>query len=55
MANSYWLKQEKLFLNAIKDVKIPNVTLDKVDFIKVSNNTDINSIPPGGGCYCSLL
>jgi len=51
MANSYWLKQEKLFLNAIKDVKIPNVTLDKVDFIKVSNNTDINSIPPGGGCY----
>jgi len=51
MANSYWLKQEKIFLNAIKDVKIPNETLDKVDFIKVSKNTDINSIPSGGGCY----
>lgn len=51
MANSYWLKQEKLFLNAIKDVKIPNETLDKVDFIKVSKNTDINSIPSGGGGY----
>jgi len=51
MANSYWLKQEKIFLNAIKDVKIPNQTLDKVDFIEVRKNTDINSIPSGGGCY----
>jgi hypothetical protein len=51
MANSYWLKQEKIFLNAIKDVKIPNETLDKVDFIEVRKNTDINSIPSGGGCY----
>ena len=51
MANSYWLKQEKIFLNAIKGVKIPNETLDKVDFISVSKNTDINSIPSGGGCY----
>lgn len=51
MANSYWLKQEKIFLNAIKDVKIPNETLEKVDFIKVTNNNDINSIPSGGGCY----
>ena len=51
MVNNYWLKQEKIFLNAIKDVKIPNETLDKVDFIKVSKITDLNSIPSGGGCY----
>lgn len=51
MANSYWLKQEKLFLDAIKDVKIPNAKLDRVDFISVKKNTDINSIPSGGGCY----
>jgi hypothetical protein len=51
MANSYWLKQEKIFLNAIKDVKIPNETLEKVDFIRISTINDINSIPSGGGCY----
>jgi len=32
MANSYWLTQEKKFLNAIKDVEIPNANLDTVDF-----------------------
>ena len=51
MANSYWLEQEKIFLNAIKDVKIPNTILTNVDFKLVKNNTDLNSIPSGGGCY----
>lgn len=51
MANSYWLKQEKLFLDAIKDVKIPNAKLDRVDFVSVKKSNDINSIPTGGGCY----
>jgi hypothetical protein len=32
-------------------VKIPNKKLDKVDFISVKKNADINAIPTGGGCY----
>ena len=51
MANSYWLEQEKIFLEAIKDVEIPNEILDNVDFKLVKNNTDLNSIPSGDGCY----
>jgi len=51
MGNSYWLKQEKIFLNAIKNVKIPNEQLDNVDFKLIKNNSDITSIPSGGGCY----
>jgi hypothetical protein len=51
MSNSYWLEQEKRFLEAIKDVEVPNGTLDKVDFILVKNGDDLNSIPSGGGCY----
>lgn len=51
MANSYWLEHEKKFLNAIKDVEIPNQKLTNVDFILLKRSADINSIPSGGGCY----
>lgn len=51
MANKYWLKQEEKFLNAIKNIEIPNASLENVDFKLVKNNNDLNSIPPGGGCY----
>lgn len=51
MANSYWIKQEKIFLDAIKDVEIPNEKLAKVDFKLIRTSADINSIPSGGGCY----
>lgn len=51
MANSYWLAQEKIFLDAIKDVEIPNKRLDKVDFKSINSADDLNSIPSGGGCY----
>lgn len=51
MANDYWLEQEKVFLNAIKDVEIPNEQLEDVDFKLLKNSEDINSIPSGGGCY----
>lgn len=51
MANSYWLEQEKVFLEAIKDVEIPNEKLAKVDFKLIKTISDINDIPSGGGCY----
>lgn len=54
MANSYWLEQEKKFLEAIKDVEIPNETLYKVDNLLVKHHNDLNTIPCGGGCYWIL-
>jgi len=51
MANSYWLKQEKRFLRAIKNVDIPNYQLKKVDFVIVKTPNDLSSLPDGGGCY----
>ncbi len=51
MANSYWLEQEKIFLDAIKEVEIPNKTLDRVDNLVVKSSNDLNAIPSGGGCY----
>lgn len=51
MANKFWLEQEEKFLNAIKNVEIPNYCLDNVDFKIVKNSNDLNSIPSGGGCY----
>ncbi len=51
MANDYWIKQEKIFLDAIKDVEIPNEKLAKVDFQLIKSSADINYIPSGGGCY----
>ncbi len=51
MANNYWLEQEKIFIDALKDIEIPNEKLDKVDFKLIKSNSDLNLIPSGGGCY----
>lgn len=51
MTNDYWIKQEKIFLDAIKDVEIPNEILAKVDSQLIKSTADINHIPSGGGCY----
>lgn len=51
MANSYWLEQEKKFLEAIKDVEIPNGKMENVDSVLVKDTTDLNLLPSGGGCY----
>lgn len=51
MANNYWLEQEKKFLRAIKDVDVPNETLDNVDFVEIKSVNDFNEISDGGGCY----
>jgi hypothetical protein len=51
MKNDYWLKQEKIFLNAIKRAKIPNASLARVAYIHIKKHTDIAKIPSGGGCY----
>ncbi len=50
MLNQYWVNQEKKFLKAIKDVEIPNSNLDKVDYIEIKSQEDLNKIPNGGGC-----
>lgn len=51
MANSYWLKQEKKFFKAIKNAKVPNTKLEKVDHTMVKTANDLKNIPNGGGCY----
>lgn len=51
MSNKYWLEQENKFLNAVKNIEIPDGQLNKVDFIKVRNKDDLSNIPNGGGCY----
>lgn len=51
MANSYWVKQEKKFLRALKSVRIPGSDLDKVDNIIIKTSNDLKKIPDGGGCY----
>lgn len=38
-------------MNAIKDVVIPDNTLNNVDYLLVKSKNDINKIPKGGGCY----
>lgn len=51
MANNYWIEQENKFLDAIKDVEVPNAILDNVDSVLLKNSCDVNEIPSGGGCY----
>ena len=51
MYNSYWIEQEKIFSDAIKNVKIPNASLDKVNNIIINTATDLSKIPDVGGCY----
>lgn len=49
--NNFWLEEEKKFLKAIENVEIPNSNLDKVNFINVKSQDDLNHISDGGGCY----
>jgi hypothetical protein len=51
MSNSYWLEQEKKFLEAISNVDVPNETLDKVDSVKIKSHDDFTKISNGGCCY----
>jgi len=51
MANEIWKQEEQKFLNAIQGAKIPNNTLNNVDFIIPKNIDDFEKIPIGGGCY----
>lgn len=51
MLNNYWLRQERIFFEAIRYVEIPNRNLDQVDSILLRNRNDLTQIPSGGGCY----
>ncbi|MCF8261551.1 MAG: hypothetical protein K9J12_12310 [Melioribacteraceae bacterium] len=51
MHNQHWINQEKKFLKAIKNVEIPNSKLEKVDYVEIKSQQDLNNIPDGGGCY----
>lgn len=51
MKNAYWIEQEKGFIEAIKSLKIPNATLEEVDFNILKSIENIENIPSGGGCY----
>lgn len=51
MANEIWHEEEQKFFQAIKSVKIPNAMLDDVAFVEIKDETDLDKIPDGGGCY----
>ena len=51
MANEIWQREEQRFLDAIQDVKIPNATVDDVEFIIPKSSHDLDAVPAGGGCY----
>ena len=51
MITNIWHSEEQKFLQAIQDVKIPNATLENVDFIVLKSRLDFDLIPTGGGCY----
>lgn len=51
MANEIWQQEEKKFLAAIQDVKIPNSQLEDVPFIAPKSVDDFEAIPESGGCY----
>lgn len=51
MANEIWQQEEKKFLAAIQDVKIPNSQLGDVPFITPGSIDDFEGIPESGGCY----
>lgn len=51
MENEIWLEEEKIFLKAIENIKIPNATLDNVSFVTPHTSNDLNVIPESGGCY----
>src|SRR5258706_11409244 len=51
MANELWQEEEKKFLTAIHDVKIPNQRLDDVACVIPHSSEDLDQIPQSGGCY----
>ena len=51
MANNIWREEEKKYLQAIQDVRIPNASLDDVDNISPKVADDFSVIPSEGGCY----
>lgn len=51
MANEVWQQEEKKFLMAIQDVKIPNGNLEDVAYVVPKVSSDLDNIPCGGGCY----
>lgn len=52
MANKVWQEEEEKFLQAIRDVKIPNGQLEDVSFVVPKVLSDLDIIPDReGGCY----
>ena len=51
MANEIWQQEEQKFLQAIKDVKIPNSSLENVAVVIPKKASDLDVIPQSGGCY----
>jgi hypothetical protein len=51
MENEIWQLEEKKFLAAIQNVKIPDAELNNVSFITPKSNDDFQAIPESGGCY----
>jgi len=51
MVNEIWQKEEQKFLQAIKDVNIPNSSLENVAVVIPKNTFDLDVIPQSGGCY----
>lgn len=51
MPKTDWIDEEKKYLSAIENVKIPNGNLDDVTNLTIKTEDDIEKIPDGGGCY----
>ena len=51
MANEIWQEEEKKFLRANKNVKIPNFQLENVALVIPKSQANLDIIPSGGGCY----
>lgn len=51
MATTTWHIEEKKFLQAIHDIKIPNQKLDDVEYVLLKTKADFDKISSGGGCY----
>jgi hypothetical protein len=46
-----WLAEEKKYLEAIKEVQIPDKYLTGVPYKIIKNESDVKEIDMGGGCY----
>jgi hypothetical protein len=51
MSNSLWLLEDQKFLDTIKYLKIPDLSLKDVSFFIPKKKEDFDSIPTEGGCY----